>query len=90
MNFDILSKSGVSKSLFADVIGVSHASVCHWIAKRCSPHPLRAKKIKRVLNAIERAVECGDLPATVGAKEDPTDLILAAIAKQLDAARAPK
>ncbi len=90
MNYEILTKAGVSKALFAEMVGVSHVAVYGWLHGRCKPHALREKKVKKVLTVIERAVECGDLPVTVGSGENPTDLIVAAISKHLDAARSPK
>lgn len=84
MNFNILKTAAIPKTLFAQLVGVSHAAVSHW-EKEGGVHPLREKKVKKLLGAIERAVAAKDLPIPGKGSVELIEKRVAAIKKHLDA-----
>lgn len=64
---DLLKRAGISKALFADVVGVSWVMVWHW----CNTPPTRGfngergKRAHKLIQLIEKATEQGLLSSNV-------------------------
>ncbi len=67
MTFDykILKAAGLSKADISRLYGVSRQTVHNWFAGS-NVHVLIHAKVERVTNAINKAVEAGELPVELG------------------------
>ena len=63
---ETLDAAGLVPAEFGELCGVSKNMVYKWI-KGAKPHALREAKVNKILTALARAVEDGELPlASVG------------------------
>jgi len=52
----------------AKLLRVNRCTVSFWYSGRCAPHVQLREKVNKVLDAIGRAVEAGDLPVPHGVR----------------------
>ena len=67
MNYDLITKAGLTRQEFADLIGVSHVMVWKWEKQGVVPRetwngaPLR-KRVEVALTILDKLIEKGQLP----------------------------
>jgi hypothetical protein len=70
----------------AKLLKVSRVTVSLWMNGHCEPHNLLIAKVRKLLDAVSKALQCGDLPAPRSVKQpDRLGYITKVIAKQLAA-----
>jgi len=60
--FELLERAGMKPADIARMVGVSRTAVHHWQHKGTQPSKWVMPRLRKVLDAVERAVEAGDLP----------------------------
>lgn len=82
--FETAKRAGLQPHDLAKMLRVSRVTVSLWFNGHNKPHKLLTARVMKLLDAVDRAVECGELPAPHGlSREDRTKHIVKALAKQL-------
>jgi transcriptional regulator with XRE-family HTH domain len=62
MDFTLLTRAGMTQREFADISGVSRATVNMWSTAKMKPHRYIEDRIASVLAAVKSAIENDALP----------------------------
>lgn len=60
--FDKVKKAKITPTDLAWLLGVSRPTCSLWMNGHCAPHPLHAKKVTALVNAVTRSLADGRLP----------------------------
>ncbi len=83
MDFQILKVAEVGQADIARWLGVSKVAVCHWVKGTSNVDPLRVAKVEKLLAAVARAVEAGDMPVPKIPRGDRAERLTSALVKHL-------
>lgn len=89
--FDIVrDQAKLGPSDFSKLATVSRVTVSLWFNGHANPHALLAKKVQRLVDAVEMAVKDGDLPVPHDVERRKRGLYIKnAVMKQLKRLAAP-
>lgn len=59
---DTFKKAGLSPGYVARLLNISRVSASFWFNEHSRPHKLIARRVDRLIKAIESALNIGDLP----------------------------
>ena len=60
--FEVLKDAGLTPSTIARLLNVSRVAVSLWVNGHSKPHSLLKRRVDKLLQAIQSAVDCNDLP----------------------------
>lgn len=82
--FETAKRAGLMPHDFAKMLKISRVTASLWFNGHNKPHRLLSGRVYKLLDAVERAVESGELPAPADlSREDRSKHIIRALAKQL-------
>lgn len=84
MNFEVAKQARLRPSDIAKLLRISRITVSLWFNGHTQPHHFHSARVQRLLDAIQSAMDAGDLPVPLGvSRKDRALVIERAVKKHL-------